>query len=909
MQKSAGGADWPLVGRSEELVLLRQLRSAPRARSAVLSGPPGVGKSRVAREALEEAAGEGWATLVIRGSPGFAGVPLGPFRTVFRLPSSLQLTELTEAVAHELAAMQSATGLLVLVDDCQDLDEASSGLLHQVVASGLIIAIMTTRSGSHPPAALTDLWKDGFAERIELQNLSRRETSELLVAGLGGSVQDSSANRIWHVTVGNPLYLREVVLSSAETGALKQSDGEWRWRGKWAEGARIQEIVAGRLGRLEPDELTAMELLALAGSLPIGLVIGLTTAQAVQKLEARGLVTTERSGRRLEASIAHPLHAEVLRSGMPSLQQRSIRHNLVNALTATGARRTADRVRLACWSIASGLEVDPTTLSLGSDASLFGIDRAISARLNEILPFGALDLPDAPAVRQDRELAVRLAQAAFDRSGGVAEGVSLAGALAWTGAIAGAEDVLAALAQHAEAIDDRLRLALALGWVRFWGRYRVDEARACLTEAAEAAGEGVDPVLLADVYQQLAGIALNTAQPAAALAYAEQSAVTQGVALSRSVAASPAAAALLYLGRCKDAIALADQAVPLANESGHPLAVASLLFAKAGALARMGELEQARELMEWLRDLSLARELLDATAIFGVLLGEIFLEQGRPASASRIFRDSAGLLAERDVLGYRPWALSGPARARALSGEEESAAAALDEARRTQPISRSFDMSHYLAEIELHSLAGRSDEADRAAREAVAWARAAGMIGEEAQALDAWLRIAPSSAIAERLAELAALTDSALVAVLAENARAMLAGDPEALLEVGERFAGMATWWMATEAVAAAASLFERRHQTKAAKSAALAATRYAQQCEGAPRLAAEVLGGPTRLTKREREIATLAADGLSSKEIAERMFLSRRTVENHLYHVYVKLGVTDRTTLAAALAPTPPPE
>jgi hypothetical protein len=386
LQNSASGADWPLVGRSEELDLLRHLRSGARGVSAFISGPAGVGKSRVAREALAEAAREGWATLVIRGSPGFAGVPLGPFRTVFRLPSPSGLTELTESVTRELDAMRSAKGLLVLADDCQALDEFSSALLHQVVAAGLIVAIINTRTGTHPPPALTDIWKDGFAERSELENLSRRETTELLVAGLRGSVQDSSANRIWHVTAGNPFYLREVVLSSAETGALRQVDGEWRWKGEWATGARVQEIVAARLGRLDPDELTAMELLATAGSLPLGLVTGLTTARAVQSFETRGLVTAEQSGRRLEVAMAQPLHAEVLRSGMPALRQRSARRNLVDALIATGARRTADRVRLACWSIELGLEVDPMTLSLGTHASLFGIGPAISRRLREIVP-------------------------------------------------------------------------------------------------------------------------------------------------------------------------------------------------------------------------------------------------------------------------------------------------------------------------------------------------------------------------------------------------------------------------------------------------------------------------------------------------------------------------------------------
>ncbi|MEV7372895.1 LuxR C-terminal-related transcriptional regulator [Streptomyces sp. NPDC090301] len=60
-------------------------------------------------------------------------------------------------------------------------------------------------------------------------------------------------------------------------------------------------------------------------------------------------------------------------------------------------------------------------------------------------------------------------------------------------------------------------------------------------------------------------------------------------------------------------------------------------------------------------------------------------------------------------------------------------------------------------------------------------------------------------------------------------------------------------------------------------------------------------------LSEREREIADLAAEGLRSRQIAERLFLSHRTVDSHLGSAYRKLGVSSRTALARALGPAAP--
>ncbi len=77
-----------------------------------------------------------------------------------------------------------------------------------------------------------------------------------------------------------------------------------------------------------------------------------------------------------------------------------------------------------------------------------------------------------------------------------------------------------------------------------------------------------------------------------------------------------------------------------------------------------------------------------------------------------------------------------------------------------------------------------------------------------------------------------------------------------------------------------------------------LRATGYA-----VPRIRSQM---PDALTPQEREIATMAASGMSNKQIGARLFLSHRTVGAHLYRVFPKLGITSRAALRDALAPVP---
>ncbi|MEU9050760.1 LuxR C-terminal-related transcriptional regulator [Streptomyces sp. NPDC048384] len=133
-----------------------------------------------------------------------------------------------------------------------------------------------------------------------------------------------------------------------------------------------------------------------------------------------------------------------------------------------------------------------------------------------------------------------------------------------------------------------------------------------------------------------------------------------------------------------------------------------------------------------------------------------------------------------------------------------------------------------------------------------------------------------------------------LTGVFAEHAAALDRGDGPALDRVAQELEQRGFLLFAAEAHAHAV----RAHRDpRAARTARTRAVALARRCQGArtPALSGLVLG---ELTTRQRQIVTLAATGLSNRQIAEKLTLSVRTVGNHLYSAYARLGASDRGAL-----------
>jgi DNA-binding CsgD family transcriptional regulator len=156
---------------------------------------------------------------------------------------------------------------------------------------------------------------------------------------------------------------------------------------------------------------------------------------------------------------------------------------------------------------------------------------------------------------------------------------------------------------------------------------------------------------------------------------------------------------------------------------------------------------------------------------------------------------------------------------------------------------------------------------------------------------------------APQLAALADRVDGPFAAIAAEHAAALVAGDGAALLAVAERFAEQGARLLAVEAADAAAAAHRAAGRQASAAAAAARAGLWLTDCEGARPPTMLATPAAVDLTPREREIALLAAAGSTSREIADRLVVSVRTVDNHLQNAYRKLGVTRRQDLPRALS------
>ena len=170
-------SDWPLVGRASELARVHDVIGS--GGHVVLAGPAGVGKTRLARETTDAFRSAGFATEWVIGTRAAAAIPFGAVASL--LPPPMTRDTRSEPTVDTMVSIREAVmtrasgrGLVLTIDDAHSLDDATATLVQQLATTTDVRMLVTLRTGEAAPEAVTALWKDGIAERLDLQRSPTR---------------------------------------------------------------------------------------------------------------------------------------------------------------------------------------------------------------------------------------------------------------------------------------------------------------------------------------------------------------------------------------------------------------------------------------------------------------------------------------------------------------------------------------------------------------------------------------------------------------------------------------------------------------------------------------------------------------------------------------------------------------
>jgi DNA-binding NarL/FixJ family response regulator len=921
------------VGRARELDVLSGLAERRGGTGvALVFGEPGSGKTRLLAEARRRLGFDACFSMV--GFEPERQVPLAAASSLLRelagvRPSGAELTALFSDSPAETGTLQpirifeaahlALAGLqpvLISVDDLQWADELSLALCHYLVRAAALAGDEITLLAASRPASSAAAFASsveqvvaaGLAMTIELGPLSREEGVEL-AAGLAPSLEPGAAERVWERARGSPFWIEALV--GAEGGVDASALVTRRLRGASGESGSLLALLAVAGRPLTLDDAAALQ------RWPPERIEG-----AAAQLANRGLAVE--SGGVLRP--AHDLLREAALRGLPDESKRALHRRLaewleVGAADDPGELRAALEHRrlggLPALPLALRLARAPRRTLLGRD--VLGLLTAIldesdpsdyeASELEEAVASLAFDLADYrvaferwaivagrrpdPAARaaaliraaraaclaecpeESRAFLARARELGFEDPVVVLEletaelfveiwigpitvellaaGPRVAATARALATAKGGYDKLDARSRRAclDALEEQKIAAIVQGDVQA-------AIVACDDVAAAASGFDEEIGLGAQVRKQ------STLMQLGRLAEAEVELRRIWLESRQRVMPKVGIEAGYWLlrvlehrARVREAEAIASEVGELAARLGDPVEL-RLVEHQRRCLDLLGaDWQQARRRIEEAAPVEpYAHQRLQYHAVLALFAARVggrsltsaALEYRAKADADAASAGCLRCLAERDLEG---------AEILARAGRAEEARACLEtwDAKRPDPPGLEA-LSRQRTDALLAALEGKPERAVEVLE----------TVQAESERIDAVLFALWTSLDLARILTDADRTRSAeLLRTTSERAELLGLAALSELAEQRLRKLGVRTW------------------------------TR---------RSAAPARSGLKALSDREREIARLAASGASNPEIAQAVFLSRKTVERHLSNVFAKLGVRNRTELAARLAP-----
>jgi DNA-binding CsgD family transcriptional regulator len=919
------GASDEVVGRGDELAAIERLltRAEGDRAALVLTGEAGIGKTTLWHAARGAAEERGFRVLASRPARSEAQLPLGGFGDLFggvagdllaRLPEpqrraleiALLRTEpegqatdqraLSVATVRLLRELAQARPLLVAVDDVQWLDESSAAILAfaarrlEGARVGLLLTLRST-DASLDPLELQAAGAPVQYERYTLGPLSLAALHRLFLARLGRSFPRLMLIRVEEASRGNPFYALEM------GRALASRDTEVRPGEPLPLPESLAALTARRVAALPEATRSALQLAAAAYEPSAETLARAGVRDPERTLQpAIAEAIVEITGEAIH--FAHPLLVQAVLASADTAAVREVHRRLAAAARSDDARsrhlgeaadgpdeaaaealeRAAERARergasidaVALYERSSLLSPDPERATaralLAAEGAFIDLSDlrsadAILERALERAPEGhargeAASLRALVWYFQGRQAeATALCSAALADAGA---GVPRAKVLLRCAYLDGQVDMERSVAEVTEAVGILERAPEAPDDLR--AEALLDRANAHLQmayglrEGDIERGEGLHAPAgrswewnRADVI--LYELARHTDDLEAALTRLYQ----QIERRENRGAEDPfwlvhASLINCWLGNLDDGRAAAERAMEAYAREGADVHPAFALRGLALVEALEGRVHEARALAQRGLELATAQGDIVVATLHRSILGLVALSTGDVAEADRQLREAAALDAE---LGARH-----PLRSR-IAGDAAEAALGAGEAEVAQRFVEQLERAAHTAPTPWTLCMA---------------ARTRGLLEAARGDLDA------AAAALER-----AVDEHERLPMPFERARTLLAKGRVHHRRKEKR--------LADEVLRDALDIFE-----------SLGSPLWAEQARAELMRVALRRREPGELNDTERRIAELAAQGLSNQEIAQRAFLSVKTVEANLTRVYRKLGIRSRAALARAL-------
>ncbi len=929
----------PLLEREREVASLEALVTAATAgqgRVALVEGPAGIGKTRLLLEARRQASAAGFQVLLARGGELEREFPFGVVRQLFEpvlvdeddrvwafsgaATAAQAVFELVGGDGEEPAAdpsfaslhglywlcvnLSARRPLLVSVDDLQWCDRASLRFLAYFVRrlDGLpVLVACSVRTSEHgtEPATLGEITRDPLAVSIYPHPLSPPAAADLVRERLGQDVDEVFAAACHSATGGNPLLLEELLKALGSEGV--SPDAAHADVVSELGTAAVARSVLVRLARLPEEALKVARAAAVLGD---GAEV--TTAASLaglSKREARAgaaaLVRAEILQAERALEFVHPLVRATVYHELPP-PELGLEHERAARLLADGgapaeqvaAHLLAVPARGEAWVVEKLRTAAAAALRKGAlESALAYLSRALeepppAEERADVL----LELGFAEASTSGPDAVEHLSEALEGLSDPKARALAaqtLGRALLFTDRAAEAAAVAIRAAAELPSNLDGLKHALEALELRTvsFGAGDPEAYRRLTRRRSRPVPAGVGAKMLATVAAREWMFAGGSSKACAELAL-EALAGGELIAVDDAFLGITAILVLVRADRpeARDAweLSLAD-----AHSRGSLFAKSGISYGRGFTMYRWGELAEAEdslrsaveEFTSWGRGQGPGGEIDCAYNLAGVLY-----ERGRPAEARRTLERVGDPGGRSDTARY--W-LNGHLELLVTEERFEEALVVSDAfSERFAYLRNPFDTPWRQHKALALDALGRHEEALELAREDLELASQWGAPGT----------------MARSLCVLGALEREDGLEHL-RRAVAVVAGSP-ARLEHAKALAALGTALRHTGRPREARGPLRRALQLAEVCGATglLEQTRTELHTAGGrPRRTA--LHGVEALTASERRVATLAARGDTNRDIAQKLFVTPKTIEVHLSNAYRKLGIHSRRELPDELA------